>query len=48
MCMRFQITGSAEAVESAKLAVEERLKEIDAERKDRELQKFEVSVSFIQ
>lgn len=40
-----QITGSTEAVESAKIAVDERMKEIDADREDREKRSYELEVS---
>lgn len=41
----FQISGTVEAVESAKVAVLERLKEIDADREDRLLKSYEIEVS---
>lgn len=44
-CSYFQISGSVEAVESAKVAVLERLKEIDADREDRLLKSYEIEVS---
>lgn len=43
--MYFQISGTVEAVESAKVAVQERLKEIDADREDRLLKSYEIEVS---
>jgi hypothetical protein len=40
----FQISGSPACVERAKLAVEERCKELEAEKQDRILKSFELKV----
>ncbi|KAG8302743.1 hypothetical protein J6590_025018 [Homalodisca vitripennis] len=42
-----KITGTNEAVESAKIAVEERIKEIDAEREDRLLKSYELETKSV-
>lgn len=43
----FQITGTNEAVENARAAVEDRIKEIDADKEDRQLRSFELEVKWL-